>query len=402
VTSRRTVKKFLSRHELHERLRVQGLLVLEQALADLGDRVYKTSGRVKSPYSFVTKAERRGMKRPLAEMTDIVGLRVVCLFRGDLDIASRAIRDAFIILSAEDKAATRREDSVFEYEDIQFVVRLPNWRMFDPELTRFHFEIQLRTLAMDTWATISHLVAYKDSPLPRDLGHEFYATNAMLWLADRTFDAVHRHRAASSGIASSPPVDDDPLDPSTLAACLAQRFPGRHPISGGVGHDEVLLTGCVLAGARTIGDVRRLLDTGLVRIEERIERLDGRTRPGQPELENPMPVWWVAGEALRAASSTFREYSRVSAKWAHAQSRSKALARMPFSPATYAELVWKLSERLEKEPCDAVSLRITEEILAEMEVDVPSAVEWFGSLGGHCDCEVLMNVDWSVGEYEVP
>jgi putative GTP pyrophosphokinase len=400
VVSRRTAATFLSRHELYERLRVQGLLQLERALADFGDRVYKVSGRVKSPYSFVTKAERRGIERPLAQMTDIVGLRVVCIFRSDLDVASGAIRRAFTVLNVEDKAETRRDDSVFEYEDIQFVVRLPKWRMFDPELTRLRFEIQLRTLAMDTWGTISHLVAYKNAPLPRALGHEFYATNAMLWLADRTFDAVHRHRAALQGTASSPSTDDDPLDSSTLAAYIAQRFPDRRPTSGSSGYDEVLLTGCVLTGARTIGDLRGLLDKGLERIAEHLERADSRAMPGRPESDTRMPAWWVVGEALRAASPIIREYHRVSAKWTHAQSRSEALARMPFSPATYEELVWKLDKRLKKESCDAVSLRITREILAEMGADIPSAVEWLESQGGHCDCEVLMNVDWSVGEYD--
>lgn len=246
VISARTVSKFLSRHELYERLRVEGMLELERALSGLGDRIYKKSGRVKSPYSFVVKAEQRGMKRPLAEMTDIVGLRAVCLFRSDLDIARSAIRDSFIVVREEDKAAIRQNDSVFTYEDIQFVARLPKNLLSDPELTRFRFEIQLRTLAMDTWATISHLVAYKEkSPLPPELGHELYATNAMLWVADRTFDSVHRYRTASEDTGVSPLNDDDPLNPSTLAACIAQRFPDRHPLSGGAGHDETVLTGCV-------------------------------------------------------------------------------------------------------------------------------------------------------------
>jgi len=77
VISSRTVSTFLSRHDLYERLRARGLVELERALSDLGDRVYKKSGRVKSAYSFVMKAEQRGMWRSLSEMTDIVGLRAV-------------------------------------------------------------------------------------------------------------------------------------------------------------------------------------------------------------------------------------------------------------------------------------------------------------------------------------
>lgn len=401
MISARTISTFLDRQELYERLRVNGLLELERALGGLGDRLYKISGRVKTSCSFVLKAEQRGMKRPLAEMTDIVGLRAVCLFRDDLEPARRAIRGAFTVLDEEDKAATRQDESVFTYEDIQFVAKLPKWARSDPELCRLRFEIQLRTIAMDTWATISHLVAYKeDSPLPPELGHELCATNAMLWVADRTFDSAYRYRSSCAATASSRISDDEPLNRSTLAAYIAQRFPDRHPVSCGADHNETVLTGCVLSGARTIGDVRELLDTGLARIAKRLSEFDNRTRPGQPESRTLMPAWWAVSEALRAASPMYSKYANVSARRAHVEARSEALARMPFSPSTYAEIVWRLAQRLEEESCDAVSLRMTQEILTEMNIDVPSATEWFESLGGYCDCEVLMNVEPHVGDFD--
>ncbi len=194
MISNRTVSRFLRHHELYERLRAEGLLELERALTGLGERVYKKSGRVKSPYSFVMKAERRGMRRPLSEMTDIVGLRAVCLFRSDLDLATEAIRDAFIIVREEDKAATRQDDSVFTYEDIQFVVRLPKTLLSDPALARFRFEIQLRTLAMDTWATISHLVDYKEASTKRTK-----RTSSMPWLSDGVCGQSTRSAIEDSG-----------------------------------------------------------------------------------------------------------------------------------------------------------------------------------------------------------
>lgn len=401
MVSSATIYNFLNRFELYEHLRVEGLLELERALGGLGDRVYKKSGRVKSPYSFVIKAEQRGLKRPLADMTDIVGLRAVCLFRSDLSIASQAVRDAFIVVHEEDKTAARHDESVFNYEDIQFVVRLPRNLLSDPDLARFRFEIQLRTLAMDTWATISHMVAYKEaSPLPPDLGHELYATNAMLWVADRTFDQVHRFRTPPESPSPLPVHDADPLNPTSLFSYIATRFADRHPTSGGARHDRTVLEGCVLAGARTIGDLRILVDTGLSRIAERVQEIDDHELPSSKRPRAPMPAWWVVTEALRAASPTYSKYLNVSARRAHVEDRAEALSRMPFSPAAYAELVWRLAERLEKESCDSVSLRITREILADMKLDIPSAVQWLESLGGYCDCEVLMNVEARVSDLD--
>lgn len=403
MVSPRTMSRFLSRQQLYERLRAAGVLELERALYGLGDRVYKTSGRVKTPHSFVLKAEKREMRRPLGDMTDIIGLRVVCLFRSDLEVVAAAIREHFTVLHEEDKASTRRDDSVFSYEDIQLVVRLPRHRGSDPELVRFRFEIQLRTLAMDTWATISHEVAYKEEPpLPPGLGHELYATNAMLWIADRTFDNAHRFRSQRTTNRPEPPDDTDPLDAVSLAAYISSRFPERVPASGGVRHDDTMLDGCFVAGARTIGDLRTLIDTGVARIANRLSELDNRESPGGDKPPAPMPAWWVAGEALRAASPTYARYLSSSARRAHAEDRAAALSRMPFSPPTYAELVWRLEERLKKESCDGVSLRLTREILADMKTDVPSAVLWFESLGGYCDCEVLMNVDAAVGDFDQP
>lgn len=400
VVSARTISTFLDKQDLYQRLRLNGLLELERALGGLGDRVYKVSGRVKTAQSFVLKAERREMKRPLAEMTDLVGLRVVCLFRDDLEPAKAAIRNAFTILKEDDKAATRQDAAVFTYEDVQFVAKLRRWARSDPELCRLRFEIQLRTIAMDTWATISHMVAYKeDSPLPPDLGHELYATNAMLWVADRTFDSVHRYRSSAASMVASRIGDDEPLNRFSLATYIAQRFPDRHPISGGADHHDAVLTGCVLAGARTIGDVRVLLDVGLTRIAKRLSDGDNRTL-GESGTRRPLPAWWVVREALRAASPMYAKYAGVAARQSHVQARSEALARMPFSPAAYAEVIRRLAQRLENEPCDATSLRITQEILAEMKIDVPSATEWFESLGGFCDCELLMNVDPHVGEFD--
>lgn len=401
--SPRTISTYLDRQELYERLRVEGLRELEGALHTLGNRVYKIAGRVKTPESFVLKAEKRQTKYPLSELTDLVGLRVVCLFRSDLEIASETIRNAFIVLNEEDKSSMRTDDSVFNYEDIQFVVRLRRHLLTDAELAPLRFEIQLRTLATDTWATISHEVAYKEEPpLPPDLRHELYATNAMLWVADRTFDSAHRYREQTVFAGQAPHTEGDVLNAASLVAYIEDRFPDRRPVSGGLRHDSTLLAGLIVAGARTVGDVRVLIDKGMAKVAQKLKASDDRRLQGNPAAAAPMPAWWVVTEALRAASPLYAKYLAVSTKRAQIEVRAAALSRMPFAPTVYAQLVERLAERLEKESCDAVSLTMTREILAEMNADVPSAVLWLESLGGYCDCEVLMNVDAVVGDFDEP
>lgn len=160
-------------------------------------------GRIKSFDSLYKKRirflrqARLSSKAPLP-ITDIVGLRVVCPFLGDLGTAERVIQAAFTVTEVERKGAERsfRE---FGYESIHILVRPPaDFLAEHPDLDIGVCEIQLRTILQEAWAEVEHELVYKaeftpfDEPLKRKLA----ALNANLTLSDIIFQEIrdYQHR----------------------------------------------------------------------------------------------------------------------------------------------------------------------------------------------------------------
>jgi len=154
-------------------------------------------GRVKSFDSWYAKRIRilrnakSGGKAPIP-ITDIVALRVVCPFLGDLNLAEASICSSFKVIEVERKGAERsfRE---FGYESIHLLVELPE--DLKSESLGFELqvvEVQLRTILQEAWAEVEHELVYKaeftpfDEPMKRKLA----ALNANLSLSDIIFQEI--------------------------------------------------------------------------------------------------------------------------------------------------------------------------------------------------------------------
>jgi len=154
-------------------------------------------GRVKSFDSWYEKRIRLLRKArtagtaPLA-ITDIVALRVVCPFLGDITMAETSIGASFRVLDVERKGSERsfRE---FGYESIHLLVELPDdLKDRARGLESSAVEIQLRTILQEAWAEVEHELVYKaeftpfDEPMKRKLA----ALNATLSLSDIIFQEI--------------------------------------------------------------------------------------------------------------------------------------------------------------------------------------------------------------------
>lgn len=160
-------------------------------------------GRVKSFDSLYRKLLRtlrlaREAGTPAPALTDIVGLRIVCPFLGDLAGVENALREAFGVEEVERKGA-ERSFKEFGYESIHLLARTPpEFREQYPELGVELFEIQLRTILQEAWAEVEHELVYKaeltpfDEPMKRKLA----ALNANLSLSDIIFQEIrdYQHR----------------------------------------------------------------------------------------------------------------------------------------------------------------------------------------------------------------
>ena len=118
--------------------------------------------RLKTPESIVKKLKRNGREVTIANMTeylsDIAGIRIICSFTSDIyRIADLIARQSDItVLYVKDYISRPKPNG---YKSYHMVVTVPIYLSEGPVDTRV--EIQIRTIAMDFWASLEHKIYYK-------------------------------------------------------------------------------------------------------------------------------------------------------------------------------------------------------------------------------------------------
>lgn len=125
--------------------------------------IHSMEARLKSVDSIVEKLGRRGLPISLDGMQslmDIAGIRVICNYLDDIyKIEDLVLRQSDIeLVKKKDYIANPKETG---YRSLHLVLLVP---VFLAERTeRVPVEIQIRTIAMDTWASLEHELKYKRS-----------------------------------------------------------------------------------------------------------------------------------------------------------------------------------------------------------------------------------------------
>lgn len=120
------------------------------------------STRIKSPKSIMRKIEHKNLEWSLHEIEDkirdIAGVRIVCSFEEDLyRVAKMLINQKDItVVEVKDYIKKPKENG---YRSLHLIVKIP---IFLTDSVRDVFvEIQIRTIAMDFWASLEHKIYYK-------------------------------------------------------------------------------------------------------------------------------------------------------------------------------------------------------------------------------------------------
>ncbi|WP_321381439.1 GTP pyrophosphokinase [Trichococcus shcherbakoviae] len=118
------------------------------------------TGRVKKKESILEKAEVRDidLTRLEQDVQDIAGLRIMCQFVEDIHEVVRLLRarNDFEIIIERDYVTHKKESG---YRSYHMVIEYPVQRIYEEK--KILVEIQIRTLAMNFWATIEHSLNYK-------------------------------------------------------------------------------------------------------------------------------------------------------------------------------------------------------------------------------------------------
>jgi putative GTP pyrophosphokinase len=161
----------LALEELQNKIK---LIKTELNLQDGYSPIEHIKVRIKEPKSIINKLERKGIEftldNILTHIHDIAGMRIVCAFVKDiyrlLDHFSQ--RDDIRIIEIKDYIASPKPNG---YQSLHVIVAVP---LILFEGTRWmKVEIQMRTLAMDFWASMEHIIYYKyEKQVPRHVVSE--------------------------------------------------------------------------------------------------------------------------------------------------------------------------------------------------------------------------------------
>lgn len=124
--------------------------------------IHHIDTRLKSSKSILGKLEKKGMRLSLTEAVnniyDIAGIRCVCPYIKDVYLIRDRIltQDDIHIIEIKDYIASPKPNG---YRSLHMIIRVPVYFMGKKQMVPV--EIQLRTMAMDLWASLEHDIKYK-------------------------------------------------------------------------------------------------------------------------------------------------------------------------------------------------------------------------------------------------
>ena len=141
-----------------------------------------TKGRIKTPESIVKKLKRHGYEATIENMVkyvnDIAGFRIVCSFASDIyKIADMISNQSDIrVIAVKDYIRSPKDTG---YRSYHMVITIPVFlsdRIIDTRV-----ELQIRTVAMDFWASLEHKIRYKfEGHAPSHIGTELLECSHMV------------------------------------------------------------------------------------------------------------------------------------------------------------------------------------------------------------------------------
>ncbi|MEQ6899849.1 GTP pyrophosphokinase family protein [Nocardioides sp. YIM 152588] len=130
--------------------------------------------RLKTPESVIDKVRRLGLPATLssieAQVRDIAGVRVVCPFASDVYWISDMLTSQpdLTVMEVEDYIINPKENG---YRSLHLLVTIPVF--LSDRTEHVPVELQIRTIAMDFWASVEHSIYYKyDGTVPAGLADE--------------------------------------------------------------------------------------------------------------------------------------------------------------------------------------------------------------------------------------
>jgi len=155
--------------------------------------IHHIESRMKSIQSMMDKLRRKhyavSMASAVENLFDIAGIRVICSYVEDVYTVADLLtsQDDIRVLHTRDYIKNPKANG---YRSLHLIIEVP---VFLQEGTlRVPVEVQLRTIAMDFWASLEHSMRYKASgQVPEDISRELQEASRDIAALDQRMQSLH-------------------------------------------------------------------------------------------------------------------------------------------------------------------------------------------------------------------
>ena len=157
--------------------------------------IHHIDTRLKSAKSILGKLQKKELDLSLSaacnNIYDIAGIRVVCSYIKDVYLIRDRLmaQDDIMIMQIKDYIETPKENG---YRSLHMVIRVPVYFMNKKQLVPV--ELQIRTLAMDLWASLEHDIKYKClyQTETEDFSEELKECSRLIYEAEEKMEIMNR------------------------------------------------------------------------------------------------------------------------------------------------------------------------------------------------------------------
>ena len=178
------------------KIAVTQMEILDEEFASLYDHspIHHIEHRIKTLESAAKKLKRRGYDLTIdniyAHIQDMAGVRVICNYLDDIYYLRGLLTrtESFRVIREADYIKEPKETG---YRSLHLIVEVPIFLQRKKKLMKV--EIQLRTIAMDLWASLEHKMKYKKQvPNAEELTRELKVCAEMSARLDERMQAIHQ------------------------------------------------------------------------------------------------------------------------------------------------------------------------------------------------------------------
>lgn len=156
--------------------------------------IHHIEDRLKSPQSILGKLQRKGLsfssKNARSALNDIAGVRVICNYVEDIYSVADFLtkQDDVTLLMTKDYIKNPKPNG---YRSLHLVIETPVFLSDGKEIV--NVEVQIRTIAMDFWASLEHQLKYKtDSEVSAELAQQLKECAETIAATDLKMQSVYK------------------------------------------------------------------------------------------------------------------------------------------------------------------------------------------------------------------